>query len=131
MDKLPRSAAPSRGRIILYWITTGLAVAELGVGGMWDILRLPYVRSVTEHLGYPTYFLVILGAWKVAGAVALLVPGFLRLKEWAYAGAFFNYTGAAASHLATGYEISEVLVLVVLLGALITSWALRPSDRRL
>lgn len=94
-------------------------------------MRLPYVRTIIEHLGYPSYFLVILGAWKVAGATALLVPGFPRVKEWAYAGALFNYTGAAASHLIVGYETREVLVLTILMAALVASWALRPSDRRL
>lgn len=122
---------PSHRRsAIVYWITTLLVAAELAVGGAWDILRTPYVRGVLEHLGYPTYFPVILGAWKVLGAVALLVPWFPRLKEWAYAGAFFNYTGAVASHLAVGdgaAAIAYPLVQTVLVAA---SWALRPPARR-
>ncbi len=97
---------------------------------MWDILRIPHVRTVMEHLGYPIYVLVILGAWKVPGAVALLIPGFPRLKEWAYAGALFNYTGAAASHLAVGDGIGEVGGLITLVVTLVASWALRPSSRR-
>lgn len=115
---------------IAYWITTLLVAAELAVGGAWDILRTPYVRGVLEHLGYPTYFLIILGVWKVLGAVALVVPRFPRLKEWAYAGAFFNYTGAVASHLAVGdgaAAIAYPLVQTVLVAA---SWALRPPARR-
>jgi uncharacterized membrane protein YphA (DoxX/SURF4 family) len=71
-------------------------------GGLTDIVRTPYVRSVMEQLGYPAYFAVIIGVWKVPGGVALLVPGFPRLKEWAYAGAFFNFTGAAVSPFGGG-----------------------------
>src|SRR5215467_670000 len=102
MTKLTGSVFSFRSRTIAYWVTTALVAAELAVGGVWDIMRIPYVRTVIEHLGYPSYFLVILGLWKVLGAAALLVPRFPRLKEWAYAGTFFNYTGALASHLAVG-----------------------------
>ena len=88
--------------------------AELGLGGAWDIARLPFVRDLVTHLGYPSYFLVLLGTWKVLGAAALLVPGRPLLKEWAYAGAFFTYTGAIVSHLTTGYDLGEVGLLAVM-----------------
>ena len=88
-------------------------VAELGLGGIWDIARLPFVRDLVTHLGYPSYFLVLLGGWKVLGAVALIVPRRPLLKEWAYAGAFFTYTGAIVSHLTTGYDVGEVGLLAV------------------
>ncbi len=78
------------------------------------------------HLGYPSYFLVLLGTWKVLGAVALLVPGRPLLKEWAYAGAFFTYTGAMVSHLSTGYDLGEVGLLVILTVLTVLSWALCP-----
>ena len=77
---MPHLADSSRIRTIAYWVATVIVALELGVGGVWDILRIPYVRTVIEHLGYPTYFLVILGVWKVPGAVALLVPRFPRLN---------------------------------------------------
>ena len=101
------SAAIARRRrfwihTIAYWICTGMVAWEMTAGGMWDLLRIEYVRGVFDHLGYPNYFLFILGAWKLPCAVALFVPRFSRLKEWAYAGAFFNYTGAAASHVLVG-----------------------------
>ena len=118
-----------RSRTITYWVATVLVAAELAVGGVWDIMRIPYVRTVTEHLGYPSYFLVILGLWKVSGAAALLVPRFPRLKEWAYAGTFFNYTGALASHMAAGDGTD--IGLMVLAAVLVLSWALRPPARRL
>jgi uncharacterized membrane protein YphA (DoxX/SURF4 family) len=124
------SAAASRSRTIVYWVTTVIIAAELAVGGVWDILRIEYVREILEQqLGYPAYFSVIMGVWKVPGAVALLVPRFPRLKEWAYAGAVFTYTGAAASHLAVGDGVGALGPIIF---AVITlaSWALRPSARR-
>src|SRR5271165_228683 len=91
-----------RTRAIVYWVATALLVFELVLGGIWDVLRVPHVRIVFERLGYPTYFLVILGVWKLLGAVAVTIPRFPRLKEWAYAGAVFDLTGAVMSHVASG-----------------------------
>ena len=113
-----------------YWLATAAVAAELAVGGVWDIARIPFVRDLVTHLGYPSYFLVLLGSWKVLGAVALLVPRRALLKEWAYAGACFTYTGAIASHLATGYALGEVGVLALLTALTALSWALRPPSRR-
>ena len=131
-----RLASAARGRaarwqLIAYWLATTAVVTELGLGGAWDIARIPAVRGLVTHLGYPLYFLTLLGAWKIAGAAALLVPGRPLLKEWAYAGAFFTYTGAMISHLVTGYALSEVGLLAILTVATVTSWALRPGSRRL
>jgi hypothetical protein len=78
----------------------------------------------------PAAFLVLLGSWKVLGAVALLVPRRALLKEWAYAGAFFTYTGAIISHLTTGYDLGELPLLVALTALTVLSWALRPPSRR-
>ncbi len=113
-----------------YWIATIAVAVELGLGGIWDIARIPSVLNLTVHLGYPSYFLVLLGTWKVLGAVALLVPGRPLIKEWAYAGVFFTYTGAIASHLTTGYDVGEVAVLALLTALTVLSWALRPPSRR-
>jgi len=118
-------------RAVVYWLATAAVVAESTVGGAWDIARLPYVADLVVHLGYPSYFLVLLGIWKVLAAVALLVPRRALLKEWAYAGCFFTYTGAIVSHLTTGYALSELGVLVPMTVLTVTSWALRPASRRL
>jgi hypothetical protein len=130
MTSLASFAASSRSRTIAYWVATVLLAANLAVGGVWDVLRTEYVRGVIEHLGYPDYFLVIMGVWKVPGAVALLVRRFPRLKEWAYAGAAFTYTGAVASHLAVGDGAGAVVPPIILTGLVAASWALRPSARR-
>jgi DoxX-like family len=121
----------TRFRSAGYWLATAAVAAEMGVGGIWDIARLPFVRDLVTHLGYPSYFLVLLGTWKVLGAVALIVPRRPLLKEWAYAGAFFAYTGAIVSHLTTGYDLAEVGLLAVLTVLTVLSWALRPPSRRI
>jgi hypothetical protein len=132
-DRREEATAPQgRGaliRSIAYWLFTVLVAFELAAGALWDLLGIEYVRVVLTHLGYPLYLLVILGAWRVPGALALLVPRFPRLKEWAYAGAFFSYTGAAASHLLardTGQWPAPLIFSVFTL----VSWALRPPSRR-
>jgi hypothetical protein len=107
-----------------------LVTAELGGGGMRDVLRTAQVRETVGHLGYPSYFLVILGVWKLLGTAALLAPRFPLLKEWAYAGVVFADTGAIASHLAVGYGTGELAVLIPLLALTALSWASRPDGRR-
>ncbi|HZQ51411.1 MAG TPA: DoxX family protein [Bryobacteraceae bacterium] len=134
---------PYRGRIshytstscrqlIAYWVTTALVVCELILGGVWDVMRVPQVRGLIERLGYPPYFLVILGIWKLLGAVALVIPRFPRLKEWAYAGVFFDLTGAVASLSASGLiDAGTMAYPMVMTGVAVASWALRPPSRRL
>ncbi|WP_433594232.1 DoxX family protein [Nocardia sp. CA-145437] len=117
-------------RAFLYWTSTVLVAAELVVGGWWDVARTANVREVVAALGYPTYFLVILGVWKLLGAVALLAPRLPLVKEWAYAGTFFVYSGAIASHLTTGEKLIEVPILLVMATLTAVSWATRPADRR-
>lgn len=132
MTSLARSAFSSRRHIIAYWVTTALVVFELVLGGVWDIMRVPQVRGLIERLGYPPYFLVILGIWKLLGAVALVIPGFPRLKEWAYAGVIFDLTGAVASLLASGFIDAGTLAYpIVMTGVAVASGALRPPSRRL
>jgi len=132
MTNLASSAFRSRYYIIAYWVTTALVVFELALGGVWDILRVPQVRGLIERLGYPSYFLVILGIWKLLGAVALVIPRFPRLKEWAYAGVLFDLTGAVASLLASRLSDAGTLAYPILMtGVAVASWALRPPSRRL
>ena len=120
----------SRTRTITYWLfTVGLAW-ELGFGGVSDLMRLQYVRVIVAHLGYPPYLLSILGFWKVLAAVVLLVPRFPVVKEWAYAGSFFVFTGAAASHMAAGDSFEKWMGPVIGAAMTVASCALRPPSRR-
>ena len=118
-------------RTIAYWTITAIIAWEMIAGSMWDLLQIEYTRGVFDHLGYPHYLLLILGVWKLPCGVTWLVPRFPRLKEWAYAGGFFNYSGAAASHALAGDRASKWIGPLVLALMTLASWALRPQDRRL
>ncbi len=118
-----------RVRRIAYWTLTLPVAFENAAGSMWVFLRLEYLRVMLAHLGYPWYFMYILGPWQLACAAALLAPRFPRVKEWAYAGAFFNYSSAFVSHLCVGDapDIGAAVIAALTVG----SWALRPPARRL
>jgi hypothetical protein len=116
-----------RTRRIAYWAATGFAAIALGAIGGADLLRVPAIVDGLAHLGYPAYFATILGTWMLLGAAAILAPGLSRVKEWAYAGVFFTLTGAALSHAASGDPVSKILVPLLVLGAIVASWALRPT----
>jgi hypothetical protein len=93
---------------IIYWITTGLFAAMMIFSSIPDILVVPQaVEIVTNHLGYPKYFLPFIGVAKFLGAVALVIPGFPRIKEWAYAGFVYDLTGAIYSHISVGDPASK------------------------
>lgn len=117
-----------------YWAATIFLVFALASGGIGELLRSWGTMETVTILGYPAYFLTIIGLWKLAGSIVLLAPRLPRLKEWAYAGIFFNMTGAAASHIvsgnygAGGYHVIATAGLAVLA---IVSWALRPQSRTL
>jgi hypothetical protein len=122
-------------RTIVYWTTTILVALPIGSGGVGQILQYrANPHGVVPELGYPLYFFLILGIWKVLGAITILVPRFPRLKEWAYAGIFFDLTGAAASCAAVGgygaYAF-HVIAPLIITGFTVASWALRPESRRI
>ena len=121
-------------KTIAYWVTTVLGPGSFVIGGVLHLRGDASVLATLSHLGYPVYFASISGFWKLVGAVAVVVPGLPRLKEWAYAGFFFDLTGAAASRAFVGDPIAEGGGIVAPLGFLvlvITSWALRPASRKL
>ncbi len=120
-----------RTRTIAYWITTVLGPASFVVGGTLFLTRGDEQVAVLAHLGYPAYMLTILGVWKWLGAIAIVAPGLPLLKEWAYAGFFFDLTGAAASHAFAGDAPGDVVAPLVFLVLVMASWALRPPSRRL
>ena len=123
----------TKGKSIGYWTTTVLVAFFIGGGGAGQLMQYhANPHGIVPQLEYPMYFFAILGFWKILGAIAILSPRFPLLKEWAYAGIFFDVTGAAASCVAVGgygaYGFHVIAPLVI--GALtVASWALRPPSR--
>jgi len=126
-DETMRTKTKSVG----YWMATGLVVSAMFSGGIAELAQRPETIEGMKQLGYPVYFLMILGFWKLLGSLALVVPGFPRVKEWAYAGIFFNMTGAAVSHLVCQDAAWHVVVTLALAALTVASWALRPASRTL
>jgi uncharacterized membrane protein YphA (DoxX/SURF4 family) len=123
---------------IIYWIATLWLASGMLSSGILQLFRArveghlspPGVYGIT-HLGYPVYFLTILGIWKILGMTALLVPRRPLLKEWAYAGFFFVTTGAIFSHVAAGDAMKESFPATLLLLMTLLSWQFRAADRKL
>ena len=123
--------APTRHRLVVYWVTTAIVVAECLVGGAADLLRLDPFFPLLTQLGSPAYRATILGTAKVLAGLAVAAPRLPRLKEWAYAGILINMLGAAASYLATGSSVGNYIPPLSFAALALTSWALRPPTRRL
>jgi len=124
----------TKTRKIIYWIATVWLALGMVATASGQLVRMKEGQGAVdslEHLGYPVYLLTILGVWKILGTVAVLVPGFPRLKEWAYAGFFFAMSGAVYSHLAVGDGLTAILPALLLTVLTLVSWYLRPEGRRL
>jgi hypothetical protein len=118
-------------RLIAYWIATALTGFVFLSGGVVDIIRPGPAMAGMRHLGYPDYFMVILGVWKVLGGVVVLAPKLPRLKEWAYAGMIFDLTGATASHASVGDPVAKIATPLIIACIVMASWALRSNARKL
>jgi hypothetical protein len=119
-------------RLIIYWIATALLVFGMLGSGFAQIFQAKAMIELIVPLGYPLYFLCIIGTWKVLGVIAILVPRFKLLKEWAYAGFFFLMTGAFFSHLAVAdYDPKALAGPLMQTIFIILSWYFRPADRKL
>ncbi|WP_276975725.1 DoxX family protein [Flavobacterium filum] len=116
---------------IIYWVATVWLAVAMIASGIQQIFTIGGFVEIMERLGFPTYFSVILGVWKTAGVVAILIPKFPLLKEWVYAGFFFVMSGAIVSHLAVGDEAIELFAPTFLLTLTVVSWYFRPTDRKL
>src|SRR5438874_13680072 len=124
-------------RKIIYWVATLWLASGMLSTGVLQLLRAkaegalapPGVYGIS-HLGYPIYFLTILGVWKILGVIAVLIPKFLLLKEWAYAGFFFVMSGAIFSHLAVSDPMKELIPSLLLLTMTVVSWYFRPANRK-
>lgn len=120
-----------RMKRIAYWVTTILGPASFVIGGFFFITHGESQIDTLHKLGYPEYVLTILGFWKLMAVIAILIPRFPRLKEWAYAGFFFELSGAAASHILNGDSLAVAAQPIVFLILVMASWALRPRSRKL
>ncbi len=118
--------------LIIYWIATALLAIGMLQSGIFAVLKTDiWVKLITD-LGYPVYFLYILGVWKILGVIAILIPKFPLLKEWAYAGFFFAMTGALVSHLAVGdYAVKAIMGPSFQALFVVLSWYFRPASRKI
>ena len=116
---------------IIYWISTVWLALGMFSTGIVQLLKVEEETRFILDLGYPVYFLTILGTWKILGVVGLLIPGFPLLKEWVYAGFFFAMSGAAFSHIAAGSAMGEIFPSLLLLVLTVISWYFRPVERKI
>jgi len=121
----------SKKNKIIYWVATiWLALGMVSTAIVQLIHMQEEVEKTSLHLGYPSYFLTIIGVWKILGVVAILIPKYPLLKEWAYAGFIFVMTGAIFSHIACGDGAFEFFGPSLLIILTIVSWYYRPTDRK-
>ncbi len=116
---------------IVYWIFTGLFTFGMLQSGIFALLRVQIWVDMAAHLGYPIYFLSILGVWKILGVIVVLLPGLKLIKEWAYAGFFFVMSGALISHLVMGDGGKAILGPLMQAVFIVLSWYFRPSNRKI
>ena len=115
---------------IIYWIATiWLALGMLSTA-IVQLMKNKEEVDMMSTLGYPIYILMILGVWKILGVIAILIPKFPLLKEWAYAGFFFIMSGAIISHLAVGDAAKTLFGPLLLIVLTIASWYFRPADKK-
>lgn len=115
---------------IIYWVSTLWLALGMTSTGIVQLIKMKEEADMMAHLGYPLYFLTLLGVWKLLGVIAVLIPKFPLVKEWAYAGFFFAMSGAIFSHVASGDSAKELFGPLLLLILTIVSWYFRPADRK-
>lgn len=121
----------SKRNKIIYWVATAWLSLGMISTAIVQLMKVEEEVSSITKLGYPLYFLTLLGVWKILGVLAVLVPRFALIKEWVYAGFFFAMSGAAISHIACGEGFKETAPSLLLLVLTIVSWYFRPAERRL
>ncbi|MBX2899298.1 MAG: DoxX family protein [Cyclobacteriaceae bacterium] len=115
---------------IIYWVATLWLSLGMVSTGIVQLIKMKEEAEMFARLGYPEYFLPLLGVWKLLGVIAILLPKFPLLKEWAYAGFFFAMSGAVVSHLVVNDPLTELFGPLLLVLLTVTSWYFRPADRR-
>lgn len=116
---------------IIYWISTVWLALGMASTGIVQVIKMKEEIDNFKSLGYPEYVMTIIGVWKIAGVVAILIPKFPLVKEWAYAGFFFAMSGAIISHAHSGHGATEIFGPALLLTLTVVSWYTRPADRTL
>ena len=114
-------------RKFIYVTSTAILVLEIMAGAFMDLARLPYVVQEVRSIGYPTYVLYIVGVWKLLAVGALLWPRLPRLREWAYAGVFFEMFGAVESHVLAGDGLGRYVVPLAFTFLTLVSWWFQPD----
>lgn len=121
----------SKRNKIIYWIATlWLALGMLSTG-IVQLIKMKEEVDMMAKLGYPLYFMTLLGIWKIFGVLAVLIPKYPLLKEWAYAGFFFAMSGAIFSHAMIGDGAMEFFGPTLLIVLTFVSWYFRPADRKI
>lgn len=115
---------------IVYWVATIWLALGMTSTGIVQLVKMEEETVNFTNLGLPLYLMTLLGIWKLLGVIAILVPKYPLLKEWAYAGFFFVMSGAIISHLAVGDGAATLFGPVLLLVLVIVSWYVRPADRK-
>ena len=115
---------------IIYWIATIWLCLGMASTGIVQLLKVEEEVDSINRLGYPVYFLTIIGVWKILGVIAVLIPKFALVKEWAYAGFFFAMSGAIISHIAVNDPMRELFPPLLLLVLTAISWYFRPEEKR-
>jgi len=131
MTKQTEHTSSTKRNKIIYWIATIFLSIGMTAGGVQQMLQIGGYNEIVSALGYPLYLLSIIGVWKILGVIAILIPKFPLLKEWAYAGFFFVMSGAFISHLAVRQSFTEAVPSLILLIVTVLSWYFRPADRKL
>lgn len=116
---------------IIYWVATIFLSFGMVAGGIQQMLQIGGYNEIVTSLGYPLYLLSIFGVWKIFGVIAILIPRFPLLKEWAYAGFFFAMSGAFISHMVVGQAFVEAVPSLILMTVIVLSWYFRPADRKI
>lgn len=116
------------GRKVAYWASTGVIAALMCFAAFSYLSGDPKAVQGFALVGYPQQLRIILGIAKPLGAIALIIPGFVKLKEWAYAGFTFAWICAVVAHYSVGQK-AEAIFPLVLLVVLYVSYVTRPADR--
>jgi uncharacterized membrane protein len=116
---------------IIYWTSTVLLSFGMLASGLSQLFHIKEMDELITHVGYPLYFMNIIGVWKILGVIAILIPKHILLKEWAYAGFFFLMTGALISHLIIGDGGKAIFGPLFQTIFIVLSWYFRPAERKI